>query len=119
MKQFAEGIVNAQDREITAMSAWRVKWFADKPAAINMDFVGMRKGMDEMNSAKLTALKGTAFDLEFIRQMIPHHEGAVAMAQEVKNGETYKELRQLADTIIKEQTAEIEQMKKWQEEWKK
>jgi uncharacterized protein (DUF305 family) len=119
LKSFAEGIINAQDREITVMSGWRTNWFGEKPAAVNMDFPGMRQGMNDMNISKLTTLKGVEFDLEFVRQMKSHHEGAVTMANELKSGDSYKELKQLAETIIKDQTGEIEQMNKWQAEWSK
>lgn len=114
---FADGIINAQDREITEMRRWRAKWFDGKPAAVNMDFPGMQEGMSGMDMKKLIGLKGVEFDLEFIRQMIPHHEGALKMAEGLKAGKEYGDLSKLAETIKKDQTLEIEQMKKWQAEW--
>ncbi len=117
LKKFAEGIVNAQDREVTEMMRWRARWFDGKPAAINMEYPGMIEGMGGMDMAKLKAAKGTEFDLEFIRQMIPHHEGAIKMADALKAGKLYSDLTNLAATIKKDQSGEIEQMKKWQTEW--
>lgn len=49
--------------------------------------------------------------LSFLKGMLPHHESAVAMAESyLKYGGTNDELKQLAETIIKDQTEEIEQM---------
>ena len=117
LKKFAEGIVNAQDREVTEMMRWRARWFDGKSAAINMEFPGMQEGMGGMDMAKLKILQGTEFDLEFIRQMIPHHDGAIKMAEGLKAGKRYSDLTNLAATIKKDQSGEIEQMKKWQTEW--
>lgn len=114
---FAEGIIDAQEREIAEMSRWRAKWFGEKPAAVNMAFPGMSEGMQGMNLSKLENLKGREFDLEFIRQMIPHHEGALKMAEAVRSTDSYAELKKMAETVIKDQTSEIEWMKKKQLEF--
>jgi uncharacterized protein (DUF305 family) len=42
--------------------------------------------------------------------MILHHEGAIEMTQMVV-GSNNQEVKELADSIIKSQTAQIEQMK--------
>lgn len=54
-------------------------------------------------------------DIAFAASMLPHHEGAVKMAEvELKYGKD-PELRELAKNIIKAQESEIEFMKKWLE----
>ena len=50
-------------------------------------------------------------DLSFACAMIPHHQGAIDMAKaELENGKN-EELRRLAQKLIAEQTAEIEELK--------
>jgi uncharacterized protein (DUF305 family) len=75
--------------------------------------------MSGMDLARLDSLKGNDFDLEFIRQMVPHHEGAVTMAKELLAIEAHAELKTLAESIVRTQTAEVEQMKDWQKDWDK
>ena len=119
MKKLGVVIIAAQEREITEMKAWREKWFAGKPPAINMELADMNAPMAGMDMKKLGSLSGNAFDLEFIKQMIPHHEGAIAMAQEAVKRSQKEEVKTLAGIIINEQQGEIDEMKRWQGEWSK
>jgi len=117
MKTLAQTIIAEQRNEISQMQAWRNKWFGEAKAAINMDFPGMRTGMTGMDMAKLDSLKSNEFDLEFLRQMIPHHEGSIEMAKALKSNDSYAELKDLSDSIVTAQTAEIQQMKSWLGIW--
>ena len=53
-------------------------------------------------------------DKDFVAHMIPHHQGAVAMAEVVLKHGKDPELRKMAREIIKAQDKEIAFMKKWQ-----
>lgn len=57
------------------------------------------------------------FDLEFIQQMISHHQMGVTMAQMVLTGNPSPEIKDLAQSIIKSQTDEINQMQQWYQQW--
>ena len=119
IKTLSDAIIRDQQREIDLMNGLRKKWFGDSPAAINMDFPGMSAGMHSMDLKKLEALRGNDFDVEFIRQMIPHHQGAIEMSKHIGSNDSYAELKKLADDIIKAQETEVRQMNEWLSIWEK
>lgn len=119
LQELAKAIIADQQREVAEMKLWRSQWFGDSPQAVNMDLPGMHDGMKDMDTSKLDALKENDFDLEFIRQMIPHHEGAVTMAKDVLTRDVHPEIKGLAENIIRSQSDEIDKMRSWQTEWQK
>lgn len=119
LKTFAQKIIADQNKEISEMKSWREKWYAGKPAALNLEMDGMEDSMKGMDMKKLESLSGKAFDLEFINQMTPHHEGAVEMAKEALTKGERPEIKTLAARIIKAQEAEIKQMADWKAKWSK
>jgi uncharacterized protein (DUF305 family) len=75
-----------------------VKAFADANARMHRDMA--------------VALTGNA-DADFVRGMIPHHQGAVDVSEIVLKFGKDAEVRKLATHIIAEQKIEIAQMKAW------
>ncbi|NJM46373.1 MAG: DUF305 domain-containing protein [Alkalinema sp. RU_4_3] len=57
------------------------------------------------------------YDLRFIDAMVPHHEGAIAMATDLAQKSKRPELQKLAKTMIAAQTQEVVQMNQWRKSW--
>ena len=106
--ELAQRIKAAQQPEIELMEEWLDDWDADMP----MD--GMDHGDGMMSGDDMAALEDATADEAsalFLEQMIEHHEGAILMAEgEVEAGENPDAVA-LAEKIIVDQTAEIEEMK--------
>ena len=70
------------------------------------------------NSAVMNdGMMGGNIDRHFIEQMIPHHEGAIAMAKVALERSKRSEILSLANDIIKAQEAEIVDMRGWYQSW--
>jgi uncharacterized protein (DUF305 family) len=67
---------------------------------------------DKMHKDMMIAFTGDA-DADFVRGMIPHHQGAIDMAKVVLAHGKDPELRKLANAIITEQEKEIAFMQAW------
>jgi len=108
VKKIAADISSAQTREIAQLRR------VDGPLAaagievgdlgITHEQMGMMMDAKELHGAK-------PFDDKFIAMMVPHHEGAIAMARvELAKGEN-AELKKLAQSIISTQQAEVKMMR--------
>lgn len=73
--------------------------------------------MDHNHSVLELGPADAEYDLRFIDGMIPHHEGAVIMAEDVLAKSQRTKLLELAREIINAQEKEIEQMKQWRQNW--
>lgn len=120
VKDLAAQIKDAQGPEIETMTAWLEDW--DQPVEGEMGGMDMGEGaqMDGMEGmegmlsdeqmASLEAASGAEFDELFLTSMREHHVGAVMMAEtELETGESV-EAKELAQTIIDSQQAEIEEI---------
>ena len=59
----------------------------------------------------------STYDDRFIDMMIPHHQGAIAMARDAREKAQHPELRALADSMIAVQEREIRQLEEWRRTW--
>jgi uncharacterized protein (DUF305 family) len=112
------GRINAsQGDEIEFMQNWlreRGQAVPDPTAHHAMHTTHQMAGMASPEQmAELAAAQGTAFDMLFLQLMIPHHEGAVKMVEELLElpGSAYDPvLFEFTSDITNDQTTEIERM---------
>ena len=118
LRRISDDIIGSQQREIDQMLDWREEWFGSRelgpvlPEALGVAEaeLGMHHGSaDEVASAE-------DVDSRFASMMIPHHEGAVAMAEAALERAQHEELKQLSRAIIEAQEREIEIMRRHAQE---
>lgn len=125
MQKLAADMIKAQNQEIAQMQQWRPVWYPKakaEPMAFNANTgQSMPMSQGQINGMMNMDL-GPAddqFDRRFIQAMLPHHSGAVMMAQEALNKSKRPEIKKLAQAIISSQQAEMAQMQQWQQAWYK
>jgi uncharacterized protein (DUF305 family) len=78
----------------------------------SMDHGDMQTGSGgTMDASNMLMENGEYSDERFIDAMVPHHQGAVEMAEVALENAEHPELRQLAGNIITDQQAEIERLR--------
>ena len=111
----ADRIEAAQGPEIETMTGWLEEWGEPLPeenmGGMDHGSGGMdMEGMSEEDMSALDSASGAEFDRMFLEMMIPHHQGAVDMAEtEIADGSN-PDAVDMAREIVESQTAEIEEM---------
>lgn len=116
-------IITAQSAEITQMQAWLLEWYNVEYAPVPMtaaedehaghsmpDMPATDPAMTMGMMAGLNRLEGSDYETAWIESMIDHHDDAIHMSERILEQVEHEELRTLAQRIINDQSAEIEQM---------
>ena len=77
-----------------------------------MDHSNMDMGSEGMMNASEMLMEGGEYsDERFIDAMVPHHQGAIAMAEVALENAEHPELLQLAENVISTQQSEVEELR--------
>lgn len=124
MRDLAQRIITAQQREIEQMRQWRVDWYGVTTAPNigpmgMMGMGGMGGMMGRMDRAQMREAMRGGMDRDrmFLVMMIPHHEDAIDMANAALQQAQHTEIKALAQDIITTQTAEIAEMRAYLQQW--
>jgi uncharacterized protein (DUF305 family) len=121
VRGLAFDIASTQTNQVGRMQGWLALWGysptgGDQMAWMDGDMhmhmsAGLMPGMaTEDELAQLRSLSGTAFDVEFLRLMIRHHQGGLEMARYAQAHGRTVVVRSLATSIADSQTAETRLM---------
>jgi uncharacterized protein (DUF305 family) len=109
----AEEIKAAQGPEIAQLTNWLEQW--EEPIEAQDGHGGhdmsMMEGMLSDDELELSQAQGVDAARMFMEQMIAHHQGAIAMAEDEVESGRYQPAVELAQTIIDTQQQEIDTMR--------
>ena len=129
LQEYAAAVIAAQSTEIAQLRSWRMEWFGSEETppmsampmlpGMSMDMPGhdMHGATMDMEQDIRDLENASDFDREFLEAMIVHHEMAVEASEIVVAGEVRAEIKTLAEDVIADQRAEIQQMEAWLASW--
>ena len=110
LEDLANDIVRSQQLEIDQMLGWRQAWFGSRTLGpIRPEVLGVPEedlGMEHGSADDIA--EAADVDAAFAQLMIPHHEGAIAMAEVAEDRAQHQETGDLAARIIEAQEREID-----------
>lgn len=114
LRDLAQRIITAQQREIGQMRTWRDTWYGVAGTSANPGMMGGGMNRDQMRQMMGA---NADFDRMFLQMMIPHHEAAITMAQQALAQAEHGEIKTLAQGIVATQQTEITEMQGYLRDW--
>jgi uncharacterized protein (DUF305 family) len=112
LRVLAEEIIRTQTAEIAVLRELLATNYPGRSADAEAVALAYQPMMRD-----LSGLSGAALDQAFLQDMIHHHMMAVMMSRQVLAVDSAPQTRELALSIIGDQTREIAQMQSWLREW--
>jgi uncharacterized protein (DUF305 family) len=113
--ELSRNIISSQQAEIEELKSIKKEEYGTSNVPMEMSPEQMR-GMGMMMDPQQLASQ-EPFDKAFIDAMIPHHQSAIEMAKVAYQESENDKIKELAQDIVSAQQAEIEQMKRWRQQW--
>ena len=121
IRDHARDIIKGQQEQIDLFTRWLKRWYGLTPeqaaAQAPSEAQEVMAAMDEETKTRmqeLAAVKdGKAFDIEFVRMMIPHHTAGIIEFLEPQARAVHDQLRQEAASGIATQEKEIVDFRQW------
>lgn len=117
IKELSQEIISTQAAEIEDLEEIHQRLFEQPSSDGDHGTMGLPVEDMGMHMNPATLGESRPFDRAFIDMMIPHHQGAIRMAQIQLNQGEDPDLKRLAEAVITAQTKEIEQMNAWRADW--
>lgn len=112
VKSLAENVIKAQESEITAMKGWLGRIDQSTMVVSSEATKANEQAMKAMMKNMMLPYTGDA-DVDFVKGMLPHHQGAIDMAKVALQYAKDPEILKLAQDVIAAQEGEITFMTGW------
>ncbi|MGG7179397.1 DUF305 domain-containing protein [Clostridium paraputrificum] len=114
VKKIAENIVTSQEAQIPIMMELKSK-FEKEPPSNKESSESYIKKYNEIKDNMFKEMEGVKItdnvDVNFLQQMIYHHEGAIAMAKDILGYTKDPDIKKLAENIVSTQSKGVQEMK--------
>lgn len=114
VKKIAENIITSQSAQIPIMEELKTKFEKEKPSS-KADSKKYIKEYDKIKDTMFKKMKDVIItdnvDVNFLQEMIYHHEGAIGMANNILKYTTDPEFKKLAENMVSTQSKGVEEMK--------
>lgn len=121
IRSHARDIIKGQQEQIDLLTRWLEQWYGLTPdqaaAQASPEAREVMAAMDQEMEAQMKQLAevpdGEAFDVEFVRLMIPHHTGGIIEFLEPQSRAVHAKLRNESASGIATQEKEIVDFRQW------